>query len=47
VRGYFPGQRGGENKPANQNYDFSHNNVISMDDLFYIAQDWLSTGQEY
>ncbi len=24
-----------------------HNNVVSMDDLFYIVQDWLSTGQEY
>jgi hypothetical protein len=28
-------------------YDFHHNEMISMDDLFYIAQDWLTGGQEY
>jgi hypothetical protein len=28
-------------------YDFDHNDVISMDDLFFIAQDWLTNGQEY
>ena len=30
-----------------ERYDFSHNDVISMGDLFYIAQDWLTAGQEY
>jgi hypothetical protein len=25
-----------------EKYDFSHNNIISMDDLFYMAQDWLN-----
>lgn len=30
-----------------EKYDFGHNDIISMDDLFYIAQDWLSAGQEY
>lgn len=28
-------------------YDFNHNDVISMDDFFYIAQDWLTSGGEY
>ncbi|MGB8276263.1 MAG: hypothetical protein WCF16_13445, partial [Alphaproteobacteria bacterium] len=30
-----------------EKYDFGHNNIVSMDDLFYIAQDWLTAGQEY
>ena len=30
-----------------EKYDFSHNDEISMGDLFYIAQDWLTAGQEY
>jgi hypothetical protein len=30
-----------------ERYDFHHNDTISMDDLFYIAQDWLTSGQEY
>jgi hypothetical protein len=30
-----------------EKYDFGHNNKISMDDLFYVAQDWLTAGQEY
>jgi pectate lyase len=30
-----------------ERYDFNHNDTISMDDLFYIAQDWLTSGQEY
>ena len=30
-----------------ERYDFYHNGMISMDDLFYIAQDWLTSGQEY
>jgi hypothetical protein len=28
-------------------YDFGRNDMISFDDLFYIAQDWLKAGQEY
>jgi len=28
-------------------FDFSHNGLISLDDLFYVAQDWLTSGQEY
>jgi hypothetical protein len=28
-------------------YDFGHNDVISFDDLYYIAKDWLLAGQEY
>ena len=28
-------------------YDFSHNDEITIGDLFYIAQDWLTAGQEY
>jgi hypothetical protein len=31
----------------NGRFDFNHNNAISADDLFYIAQDWLTIGQEY
>jgi hypothetical protein len=31
----------------NGRFDFNHNNAISMSDLFYIAQDWLTAGQEY
>lgn len=30
-----------------ERYDFDRNDTISMDDLFYIAQDWLTSGQEY
>jgi hypothetical protein len=31
-----------------ERYDFDPNNgMISMDDLLYIAQDWLTSGQEY
>jgi hypothetical protein len=30
-----------------ERYDFNRNDTISMDDLFYIAQDWLTSGQEY
>jgi len=30
-----------------ERYDFNHNGTISIDDLFYIAQDWLTSGQEY
>ena len=30
-----------------ERYDFHHNGMISMDDLLYIAQDWLTSGQEY
>ena len=30
-----------------EKYNFSHNDIISIDDLFYIAQDWLTAGQEY
>jgi hypothetical protein len=30
-----------------ERYDFNHNSVISTDDLFYIAQDWLTSGREY
>lgn len=28
-------------------FDYGHNNAIGMDDLFYLAQDWLTAGQEY
>jgi len=28
-------------------YDFNHDGMISVDNLFYIAQDWLTSGQEY
>jgi hypothetical protein len=28
-------------------YDFDHDGMISTDDLFYIAQDWLTSGREY
>jgi pectate lyase len=28
-------------------FDYGHNDAIEMDDLFYIAQDWLTSGQEY
>jgi len=32
----------------NERYDFDPNNgMILMDDFFYIAQDWLTSGQEY
>ena len=30
-----------------EKYDFSHDDEISMGDLFYVAQDWLTAGQEY
>jgi hypothetical protein len=30
-----------------ERYDFGHNGMISLDDLFYIAQDWLTGGREY
>ena len=30
-----------------ERYDFGPNGTISMDDLLYIAQDWLTSGQEY
>ena len=30
-----------------ERYDFNHNDAISLSDLYYIAQDWLSIGQEY
>jgi hypothetical protein len=30
-----------------ERYDFGPNGMISMDDLLYIAQDWLTSGQEY
>lgn len=30
-----------------ERYDFDHTGEISMDDLLYIAQDWLTSGQEY
>jgi pectate lyase len=30
-----------------ERYDFNHDGIISTDDLFYIAQDWLTSGQEY
>jgi hypothetical protein len=30
-----------------ERYDFDHNGEISMSDLFYVAQDWLTAGQEY
>jgi len=33
--------------PYDKRYDFNRNDTISMDDLFYIAQDWLTIGQEY
>lgn len=28
-------------------YDFNHNDIISLDDLFFLVQDWLLSGQEY
>jgi pectate lyase len=28
-------------------YDFNHNDMISLDDLFFLVQDWLLSGQEY
>ena len=31
----------------NERYDFDPDGMISMDDLFYIAQDWLTPGLEY
>jgi pectate lyase len=31
----------------NERYDFDHDSMISIDDLFYIARDWLTGGQEY
>jgi hypothetical protein len=31
----------------NGRFDYNHNNVISLSDLYYITQDWLLTGQEY
>lgn len=31
----------------NKRYDFDHDGMISTKDLFYIAQDWLTSGQEY
>jgi pectate lyase len=30
-----------------EKYDFSHNGAIAIGDLLYIAQDWLTAGQEY
>jgi hypothetical protein len=31
----------------NKRYDFGHDGRILLDDFFYIAQDWLTSGQEY
>ncbi|MGA2678673.1 MAG: pectate lyase [Sedimentisphaerales bacterium] len=31
----------------NEKYDFDHDGIISMNDLFYISRDWLTSGQEY
>jgi hypothetical protein len=30
-----------------ERFDYNHNNIISLSDLYYISQDWLLTGQEY